>query len=87
MKSGTIESIFRQIKNRVVTSFLQHGGAGCKGKRIVGHSERDVGGYFEPVLGNKYSYSIRDNYILISGKKHVLPDEVKENRYKRSCEG
>ena len=50
MKSGTIESIFRQIKKQSGYEFF-YNTAVLDVKEIVGHSERDVGGYFEPGAG------------------------------------
>lgn len=79
VKSGTIESIFRQIKKQSSYEFFYNTAVlDVKENVSLATSNGTLEDILRQVLGNKYSYSIRDNYILISGKKHVLPDEVKK---------
>ena len=79
VKSGTIESIFRQIKKQSGYEFFYNTAVlDVKENVSLATPNGTLEDILSQVLGNKYSYSIRDNYILISGKKHVLPDEVKK---------
>ena len=79
VKSGTIESIFRQIKKQSGYEFFYNTAVlDVKENVSLATPNGTLEDILRQVLGNKYSYSIRDNYILISGKKHVLPDEVKK---------
>ena len=79
VKSGTIESIFKQIKKQSQYEFFYNTSIlDVKKDVALTSTSGTLEEILEQVLGDKYVYTVRDNYILISERKTVLPDEVKK---------
>ena len=81
VKSGTIESIFKQIKRQSLYEFFYNTTEVDVTEKVsLIQTEGTLNEILEQVLRNKYNYSIKDNYILISQKKIAQSDEIKKIR-------
>lgn len=79
VKSGTIESIFKQIKRQSLYEFFYNTTEVDVTEKVsLIQTEGTLNEILEQVLRNKYNYSIKDNYILISQKKIAQSDEIKK---------
>ena len=79
VKSGTIESIFKQIKKQSQYEFFYNTSILDAKKSVdLTSTSGTLEEILDQVLGEKYVYTIKDNYVLISERKTVLPREVKK---------
>ena len=79
VKSGTIESIFKQIKRQSLYEFFYNTTEVDVTEKVsLIQTEGTLNEILEQVLRNKYNYSIKDNYILISQVKIAQSDEIKK---------
>lgn len=79
VKSGTIESIFKQIKKQSQYEFFYNTSILDAKKSVdLTSTSGTLEEILDQVLGEKYVYTIKDNYVLISERKTVLPQEVKK---------
>ena len=79
VKSGTIESIFKQIKKQSHYEFFYNTSIlDVKKSVALDVQNGTLDEILEQVLGDKYVYQVKDNYILISERKMTIPDEVKK---------
>ncbi len=79
VKNGTIESIFKQIKRQCHYEFFYNTAVvDVKENVSLALTEGTLEEILQQVLGNKYCYSIKDNYILISQKKVASLEDVKK---------
>ena len=79
VKSGTIESIFKQIKKQSQYEFFYNTSILDAKKSVdLTSTSGTLEEILDQVLGDKYVYTIKDNYVLISERKTVLPQEVKK---------
>ena len=79
VKSGTIESIFKQIKKQSDYEFFYNTAIlDVKQNVMLTSTSGTLDEILAQVLGKKYEYQVKDNYVLISEKKVSTPDEVKK---------
>ena len=79
VKSGTIESIFKQIKKQSDYEFFYNTAIlDVKQNVMLTSTSGTLDEILVQVLGKKYEYQVKDNYVLISEKKVSTPDEVKK---------
>lgn len=79
VKSGTIESVFKQIKDQSHYEFFYNTAILNVKQNVTLDIQRGtLDEILQKVLGQKYAYQVKDNYILISERKSTLPDEVKK---------
>ncbi len=79
VKSGTIESIFKQIKKQSEYEFFYNTSIlDVKKSVALTSTSGTLEEILEQVLGDKYVYTVKDHYILISERKAASPDEVKK---------
>ena len=79
MKSGTIESIFKQIKKQSNYEFFYNTAIlDVKQNVMLTSTSGTLDEILAQVLGKKYEYQVKDNYVLISERKVNAPDEVKK---------
>lgn len=79
VKSGTIESVFKQIKDQSHYEFFYNTAILNVKQNVTLDIQRGtLDEILQKVLGRKYVYQVKDNYILISERKSTLPDEVKK---------
>ena len=79
VKSGTIESIFRQIKKQSNYEFFYNTAIlDVKQNVMLTANSGTLDEILAQVLGKKYEYQVKDNYVLISERKVIAPDEVKK---------
>ncbi|WP_164719968.1 SusC/RagA family TonB-linked outer membrane protein, partial [Butyricimonas faecihominis] len=79
VKSGTIESIFKQIKKQSNYEFFYNTAIlDVKQNVMLTSTSGTLDEILAQVLGKKYEYQVKDNYVLISERKVNAPDEVKK---------
>ena len=79
VKSGTIESIFKQIKKQSNYEFFYNTAIlDVKQNVMLTSTSGTLDEILAQVLGKKYEYQVKDNYVLISERKVSAPDEVKK---------
>ena len=79
VKNGTIESIFKQIKKQSHYEFFYNTAVlDVKQNVTLKTLNGTLDEILAQVLGEKYVYQVKDNYILISERKITMPDEVKK---------
>lgn len=79
VKNGTIESIFKQIKKQSHYEFFYNTAVlDVKQNVTLKTLNGTLDEILAQVLGEKYVYQVKDNYVLISERKMTMPDEVKK---------
>ena len=79
VKSGTIESIFKQIKQQSNYEFFYNTAIlNVKENVTLSIQNGTLDEILKQVLGEEYTYQIKDNYVLISERKVAIPDEIKK---------
>ena len=77
VKNGTIESVFDQIRQQSQFEFFYNTEVLDVKQRVeLSVREGSLDEILKEILGTKYSYSIKDRYILITEKKIVPPGDV-----------
>ena len=70
VKSGTIESIFKQIKKQSDYEFFYNTAIlDVKQNVMLTSTSGTLDEILAQVLGKKYEYQVKDNYVLISEKR------------------
>lgn len=70
VKSGTIESIFKQIKGQSSYEFFYNTAVvNVKEQVALTLKKGTLDEILKQTLGNKYDYSLKDNYVLVFQKK------------------
>ena len=79
VKSGTIESIFKQIKGQSNYDFFYNTAiVDVKEHVDLNLKKGTLDEILKQALGSKYDYSLKDNYILVFQKKVQKSEEVKK---------
>ena len=75
VKSGTIESIFKQIKKQSDYEFFYNTAIlDVKQNVMLTSTSGTLDEILAQVLGKKYEYQVKDNYVLISEKKVFIAE-------------